>query len=92
VLAIERRGGRVGGGPAMLVRPVGKKQPLPRNRGFLVGQKKPLQPKHRLVRSAGPWLMVRSAGQPGRVPNITYRPLEFFKQIRQRSFLSAQQR
>ena len=46
VLAIERRGGRVGGGPAMLVRPVGKKEPLPWNRGLLVGQKKPLQPKH----------------------------------------------
>jgi site-specific recombinase XerC len=30
----------------MLVRPVGKKQPLPWNRGLLVGQKKPLQPKH----------------------------------------------
>ena len=46
MLAIERGGGRVGGGPAMLVRPVGKKQPLPWNRGLLVGQKKPLQPKH----------------------------------------------
>jgi integrase len=54
VLAIEQRGGRVGGGPAMLVRPVGKNQlrpvgknqPLPWNKGLLVGQKKPLQPKH----------------------------------------------
>jgi hypothetical protein len=49
--------------------------------------------KARLVRSAGPEVMVRSAGQPGRVPNITYRPLEFFNKIHQkRSFLSAQQR
>jgi integrase len=30
----------------MLVRPVGKRQPLPWNKGLLVGQKKPLQPKH----------------------------------------------
>src|SRR6266508_5475839 len=45
-LANERRGGRVGGGPAMLVRPDGKNQLLPWNKGFLVGQKKPLQPKH----------------------------------------------
>jgi len=30
----------------MLVRPVGKNQPLPWNKGLLVGQKKPLQPKH----------------------------------------------
>ena len=46
VLAIERRGGRVGGGPAMLVRPFGKDHPLPWNKGLLVGQKRPLQPKH----------------------------------------------
>ena len=45
-LAIERRGGRVGGGPAMLVRPVGNNQPLPWNKGLLVGQKTPLKPKH----------------------------------------------
>lgn len=30
----------------MLVRPVGKNQPPPWNKGLLVGQKKPLQPKH----------------------------------------------
>jgi hypothetical protein len=30
----------------MLVRPVGNNQPLPWNKGLLVGQKKPLQPKH----------------------------------------------
>ncbi len=30
----------------MLVRPVGKSRPLPWNKGLLVGQKKPLQPKH----------------------------------------------
>jgi integrase len=30
----------------MLVRPVGKNQPLPWNKRLLVGQKKPLQPKH----------------------------------------------
>jgi hypothetical protein len=46
VLAIERRGGRVGGGLAMLVRPVGKHHSLPWNKGLLVGQKNPLQPKH----------------------------------------------
>ena len=45
-LAIEPRGGRVGGGPAMLVRPVGHDHPRPWNKGLLVGQKKPLQPKH----------------------------------------------
>jgi hypothetical protein len=46
VLATERRGGRVGGGPAMRVRSVGRNHPLPWNKGLLVGQKKPLQPKH----------------------------------------------
>jgi hypothetical protein len=46
MLAVERRGGRVGGGPAMLVRPVGQDYPQPWNKGLLVGQKKPLQPKH----------------------------------------------
>src|ERR1700687_1047850 len=35
-----------GGGPAMLVRPVGQDHPQPWNKGALVGQKKPLQPKH----------------------------------------------
>jgi integrase len=45
-LAIERRGGRVGGGPAMLVHPVGRDHLRPWNKGLLVGQKKPLQPKH----------------------------------------------
>jgi integrase len=44
-LAIERRGGREGGGTAMLVRPVGRDQ-RPWNKGLLVGQKKPLEPKH----------------------------------------------
>src|ERR1700730_4690218 len=46
MLAIERRGGRVGGGSAMLVRPVGQDHPQPWNKGGLVGQKKPLQPKN----------------------------------------------
>src|SRR6476660_7310172 len=36
---------RTGGGTAMLVRPVGRDQ-RPWNKGLLVGQKKPLQPKH----------------------------------------------
>src|ERR1017187_1567556 len=40
-LAIERRGGRGGGGTAMLVRPVGRNQ-RPWNKGLLV---KPLEPK-----------------------------------------------
>ena len=44
-LAIERRGGRSGGGALMLARPVGKDQ-RPWNKGLLVGQKKPLEPKH----------------------------------------------
>src|SRR6202043_3274963 len=30
----------------MLVRSVGRNHPLPWNKGLLVGQKKPLQPKH----------------------------------------------
>jgi hypothetical protein len=42
-LAIERRGGR--GGPPMPVRPIDKGQ-RPWNKGLLVGQKKPLEPKH----------------------------------------------
>jgi hypothetical protein len=45
-LDIERRGGRVGGGSAILVHFVGRDQPRPWNKGLLVGQKKPLQPKH----------------------------------------------
>src|ERR1700687_3976765 len=44
-LAIERRGGRGGGGAPMLVRPVGRNQ-RPWNKGLLIGQKKPLEPKH----------------------------------------------
>ena len=44
-LAIERRGGRGGGGAPMLVRPVGRGQ-RPWNKGLLIGQKKPLEPKH----------------------------------------------
>ena len=44
-LAIERRGGRGGGGAPMLVRPVGRDQ-RPWNKGLLIGQKKPLEPKH----------------------------------------------
>jgi integrase len=44
-LAIERRGGRVGGGSAMHARFVGRDHPRPWNKGLLVGQKKPLQPK-----------------------------------------------
>jgi integrase len=44
-LAIERRGGRGGGGPPMPVRPIDKGQ-RPWNKGLLVGQKKPLEPKH----------------------------------------------
>ena len=44
-LAVERRGGRGGGGIAMLVRLVGRDQ-RPWNKGLLIGQKKPLDPKH----------------------------------------------
>src|SRR6202521_818726 len=44
-LAMERRGGRDGGGAPMLVRPVGRDQ-RPWNKGLLIGQKKPLEPKH----------------------------------------------
>ena len=43
-LAIERRGGRDGGVPLMSARPI--KRLLPWNKGLLVGQKKPLEPKH----------------------------------------------
>src|SRR5258708_24139295 len=46
VLAIERGGGGVGGGPAMLVHPVGRDHPRPWNKGLLVGRKKPFQPRH----------------------------------------------
>jgi hypothetical protein len=41
----ERRGGRSGGDTLMLVRSVGKDQ-RPWNKGMLIGQKKPLEPKH----------------------------------------------
>jgi hypothetical protein len=44
-LAIGRRGGRGGGDSSMLVRPVGGDQ-RPWNKGLLIGQKKPLEPKH----------------------------------------------
>jgi integrase len=44
-LAIERRGGRAGGGPPMSARPVDQGQ-RPWNKGLLIGQKKPLEPKH----------------------------------------------
>ena len=44
-LAIERRGGRGGGGAPMLVGPVGRDQ-RSWNKGLLIGQKKPLEPKH----------------------------------------------
>ena len=44
-LGIERRGGRGGGGPPMPVRPVDRGQ-RPWNKGLLIGQKKPLEPKH----------------------------------------------
>jgi site-specific recombinase XerC len=43
-LAIERRGGRDGGVPPMSARPIKRLQPW--NKGLLVGQKKPLEPKH----------------------------------------------
>jgi integrase len=44
-LAIERRGGRGGGGAPMLVRAVSRDQ-RPWNKGLLIGQKEPLEPKH----------------------------------------------
>jgi hypothetical protein len=44
-LGIERRGGRRGGGTPMLVRSVGRDQ-RPWNKGLLIGQKRPLEPKH----------------------------------------------
>jgi integrase len=44
-LAIERRGGRGGGETAMLAHPVSKNHARPWNKGLLVGQKEPLQPK-----------------------------------------------
>src|SRR5258708_16459058 len=44
-LAIERRGGRAGGGPPMSARPVDQGQ-RPWNKGLVVGQKNPLEPKH----------------------------------------------
>ena len=42
---MERRGGRDGGETVMLTL-VDKDLPRPWNKGSLVGQKKPLQPKH----------------------------------------------
>src|ERR1700722_12587076 len=51
-LAIERRGGRDGGGAPMLVRPVGRHQ-RPWNNGLLIGQKKP-RTEERLVHSRSP--------------------------------------
>jgi hypothetical protein len=44
-LAMERRGGRGGGGAIMLVRRVDRDQ-RPWNKGLLIGHKKPLEPKH----------------------------------------------
>jgi hypothetical protein len=44
-LAIERRGGRDGGAPTMSARPINRGR-QPWNKGLLIGQKKPLEPKH----------------------------------------------
>jgi hypothetical protein len=44
-LAIERSGGRDGGGPPMPVCAIDRDQ-RPWNKGLLIGQKKPLEPKH----------------------------------------------
>jgi hypothetical protein len=44
-LAVERRGGRGGGGPPMLVRPIDRGK-RPWNKGLLIGQEKPLEPRH----------------------------------------------
>ena len=44
-LAVERRGGRDGGAPSMSVSPINRKR-QPWNKGLLIGQKKPLEPKH----------------------------------------------
>src|SRR5712671_3188860 len=44
-LALERRGGRGGGGFLMPARPIDRR-PQPWNKGLLIGQKKPLEPKH----------------------------------------------
>jgi integrase len=44
-LAIERRGGRDGGAPPMSARPINRGR-QPWNKGLLIGQKKPLEPKH----------------------------------------------
>lgn len=43
-LAIERRSGWGDGAPPMSARPIKRLQPW--NKGLLVGQKKPLEPKH----------------------------------------------
>src|ERR1700730_12849349 len=45
-LAIERRGGRDGGGYLMPARPPTDRRRRPWNKGLLIGQKKPLEPKH----------------------------------------------
>ena len=45
MLAFERRGGWDGGGVPMSVRQTGRSQ-SPWNKGLLIGQKKPLEPKH----------------------------------------------
>jgi integrase len=42
---MERCGGRDGGGTVMPT-PIGKDRPQPWNKGMLVGQKRPLEPKH----------------------------------------------
>jgi hypothetical protein len=44
-LAIERRGGRDGGAPPMFICPVNRGR-RPWNKGLLIGQKKPLEPKY----------------------------------------------
>ena len=44
-LAIERRRGRGGGGSPMPLSPIDRGQ-RPWNKGLLIGQKKPLEPKH----------------------------------------------
>ena len=45
-LTKERRGGRDGGGSSMPARRVSLSRQQPWNKGLLVGQKKPLEPKH----------------------------------------------
>jgi integrase len=45
LLAVERRGARDGGGLPISLHPTGRSQ-RPWNKGLLIGQKKPLEPKH----------------------------------------------